>query len=135
MSNKIIIFSDGGARGNPGPGGIGAVLKNESGETIAPVSEFLGVCTSNQAEYKALIAALQKAEDIGAEELFCNLDSELVVKQLKGEYKVKDKELAKLFVKIYNLSLKFKKISYKHIRREFNKEADALANEAMDRGR
>lgn len=131
---KLIIFTDGGARGNPGPAGIGAALYNEHKKLVAEISEFLGVATNNQAEYKALVAAFRKAADLGAKELECYLDSELVVKQLKGEYRVKDKDLAKLFLDIHNLSLSFKKITYTHIPRERNKEADRLANEAMDRG-
>ena len=132
---KIIIFTDGGARGNPGPAGIGAVLYDVNKNVIAEVSEYLGVATNNQAEYKALIAALKKAAQLGSLELECYLDSELVEKQLKREYKVKNKELAPLFLEIHNLSLSFKNITYTHIPREKNREADRLANEAMDRGR
>lgn len=131
---KIIIYSDGGARGNPGPAGIGAVLYDEKKNLLAEISSYLGVATNNQAEYKALIAALKKAKDLGAKEIDCFLDSELVVKQLRREYKVKNAELAPLFLEIHNLSLSFQKINYNHIRRELNKEADRLANEAMDRG-
>ncbi|MBN2853948.1 ribonuclease HI family protein [Patescibacteria group bacterium] len=131
---KIIIYSDGGARGNPGPAGIGAVLYDEKKNLLAEISTYLGVTTNNQAEYKALISAIKKAQELGAKELDCFLDSELVVKQLKREYKVKNAELAPLFLEIHNLSLNFKKINYTHIRRELNKEADRLANEAMDKG-
>lgn len=132
--NKLIIYTDGGARGNPGPAGIGAVIFDEHKALVAEISEYLGVATNNQAEYKALIAALKKAASLGAAELECYLDSELVVKQLKREYKVKNKDLAPLFLMIHNLSLNFKKISYTHIPRERNQAADKLANEAMDRG-
>ena len=131
---KIIIYSDGGARGNPGPAGIGAVLYDEKKNLLAEISSYLGVATNNQAEYRALIAALKKAKELGAKELDCFLDSELVVKQLKREYKVKNAELAPLFLEVHNLSLSFQKITYTHIRRELNKEADRLANEAMDKG-
>lgn len=131
---KITIYSDGGARGNPGPAGIGAVLKNKDGEVLAEISEYIGETTNNQAEYKAILAALEKAVKLGATELECFLDSELVVKQLNGEYRVKNKDLAPLFVKIYNLTHSFKKVEFKHVRREQNKEADKLANEAMDKG-
>ncbi len=131
---KIIIFTDGGARGNPGPAGIGAILYDSQKQVLAEISEYLGVATNNQAEYKALIAALKKAASLGASELECYLDSELVVKQLKREYKVKNKDLAPLFLEIHNLSFKFKQITYTHIPREQNKEADRLANEAMDKG-
>lgn len=133
--DKLIIFSDGGARGNPGPAGTGAIIYNEDKQVVAEVSNFLGVATNNQAEYQALISALQKAVSLGAVEVACYLDSELVVRQLNREYKVKNKELAPLFLQVYNLSLGFKKISFHHIPREQNKEADRLANEAMDRGK
>jgi ribonuclease HI len=131
---KIIIHSDGGARGNPGPAGIGAILNLEDGTILAEISLYLGETTNNQAEYRALIAGLEKAKELKAEEVDCYLDSELVVKQLNREYKVKNAELAPLFLQIHNLSLSFKKIKFIHIRRELNKEADRLANEAMDKG-
>lgn len=132
--NKCIIFTDGGARGNPGPAGIGAVIYDERKALVAEISEYLGETTNNQAEYRALIAALKRATTLEAQEIECYLDSELVVKQLNREYKVKNKDLAPLFLEIHNLSLNFKKISYTHVPRERNKEADRLANEAMDRG-
>ena len=130
---KLIIYTDGGARGNPGPAGIGAVIKDEKGMTVATISEYIGEATNNQAEYKAVIAAIEKAKSFGAPELEFYLDSELVAKQLNREYKVKNKELAPLFVKIYNASLGFKKITYKHVTRELNKEADKLVNQAVDK--
>ncbi len=129
---KLIIYSDGGSRGNPGISGIGAVLKTEDGELVCEISEYIGIATNNQAEYKALLFALEKAKEFQPEQVDCFLDSELVVKQLNKEYKVKNKDLQPLFVKIYNNSLNFKKITYTHVRREFNKEADKLANDAMD---
>ncbi len=132
--NKIIIHSDGGARGNPGPAGIGAILNDENGLVLAKISHYLGETTNNQAEYKALIAGLEKAVELKADEVDCFLDSELVVKQLNREYKVKNAELAPLFLKVHNLSLSFKKITFTHVRRELNKIADELANQAMDRG-
>lgn len=130
---KLIIFSDGGARGNPGPAGIGAVLYDEKKQIVAEVSQYLGVATNNQAEYRALIAALREASRLGAKQVACYLDSELIVRQLNREYKVKNKDLAPLFLEVYNLSLSFKNISYHHVPREENKAADKLANEAMDR--
>ena len=133
-SEMIKIFSDGGARGNPGPAGVGAVIYSNSGEVLAEVSEYLGIATNNQAEYKALIFALRKAKEMGAKKIMCYLDSELVVKQLNREYKVKNKDLAPLFLEVHNLSINFKNISYHHIPREENKAADKLANIAMDRG-
>ena len=129
---KLTIYTDGGARGNPGPAGIGAVLYDEQKNIVAEISEYIGETTNNQAEYKAVVAAIAKAKELGAEELDFYLDSELVVKQLNREYKVKTKGLAPLFVQIYNMILNFKKVSFSHVRREFNKEADMLANLAMD---
>ena len=133
MSQKLIIYTDGGARGNPGPAGIGAVLKNEKNEIITEISEYLGVATNNQAEYKAVIAALKKAKTIKeVEVLECFLDSELIVKQLSGEYKVKNQGLIPLFIEIRRLVKNFKKVSFTHVKRELNKDADRLANLAMD---
>jgi ribonuclease HI len=131
---KLIIYTDGGARGNPGPAGLGVVIYNEAREKVTEFSRFLGVATNNQAEYRAVIDALEKARALGASELEFYLDSELVVKQLNREYKVKNKDLAPLFLMIHNLSLSFRKITYTHIFREQNEEADQLANEAMDKG-
>jgi ribonuclease HI len=130
---KLIIYTDGGARGNPGPAGIGCVIYDADKNIVAKVSEYIGETTNNQAEYRAVIAALEKIRSFAPEELEFFLDSELVVKQLNREYKVKNKELAPLFVKIYNECMKYKKTSFKHIRRELNSAADALANEAMDK--
>lgn len=130
--NKLTIYTDGGARGNPGPAGIGAVLYDEQKNIVAEISEYIGETTNNQAEYKAVVAAIIKAKELGAKELDFYLDSELVVKQLNREYKVKNKGLAPLFVQIYNAILSFKKVSFSHVKREFNKEADRLANLAMD---
>jgi len=133
MNKKIIIFSDGGARGNPGPAGIGAVLYDSKKQILAKISKYIGETTNNQAEYQALITALKKAKELGGQELDVFLDSELVVKQLNREYKVKNKELAPLFLEVYNLSLNFSKITFTHVYRENNKEADRLVNEALDK--
>lgn len=133
MNKKIIIFTDGGARGNPGPAGIGAVLYDNKKQLLTKISRYIGETTNNQAEYQALIAALKKAKELGGQELEVFLDSELVVKQLNREYKVKNKELAPLFLEVYNLSLNFSKITFTHIYRESNKEADRLVNEALDK--
>ena len=95
--------------------------------------EYLGEKTNNYAEYMALIAGMRRARELGATEIECMLDSELVVKQMKREYKVREATLQKLFIEAYNLSGQFKKITYRHIPREKNKEADALVNETLDR--
>lgn len=129
---KLTTYTDGGARGNPGPAAIGVVIKHGA-ETIKEFGRYLGETTNNQAEYRALISALEHVAELEAEEVECMLDSELVVKQMRHEYRVKDPDLAPLFLKVYNLSQSFKKISYTHIPREKNKEADAMVNEALDR--
>lgn len=129
----LVLYSDGGARGNPGPAGIGVVIYDSSDNVVFEISEFLGIATNNQAEYKAILAGISKAKELGVENLVCYLDSELVVKQLKREYKVKNAELAPLFVKVYNLSQGIQSIKFIHIRREKNTVADRLANEAMDK--
>lgn len=132
-NKKLIIFTDGGARGNPGPAGVGCVFYNKNKQIIAEISEYIGEATNNQAEYRAVVLAIKKAKKLGAEELDFFLDSELVVKQLNRVYKVKNKDLASFFIEIYNATLGFKKVTWTHVRREMNKEADKLANLAMDR--
>ena len=134
MPKKLTIYTDGGARGNPGPAGIGAVIYGEDMEVLAEISEYIGQATNNQAEYRALLAAITKAAEFKPEEIRFFLDSQLVVEQLSGRYKVKNKDLQALFVKIYNQSLSYKKVSYAHIPREQNQAADRLANRAMDKG-
>ena len=129
---KLKIFTDGGARGNPGPAGAGVIILDELGKVVRKLKKYLGKQTNNFAEYSAVILALQEAKKMGAEELEFFMDSELAVKQLNGEYKIKNIELGKLFIQIYNLSHNFKKITYKHISRQMNKLADSLANQAMD---
>lgn len=130
---KLTIYTDGGARGNPGPAGIGCAILDEQGNAVEEISKYIGEATNNQAEYQALIAGLAKAKELGAKQVEVFLDSELVVKQLNREYRVKDKDLAPLFVQAYNLTLGFKKVIFKHIRREKNELADKLVNSALDK--
>lgn len=130
--DKIIIYTDGGARGNPGPAGIGVVFFDDKKNILRKFSEYIGEATNNQAEYRAVILALQKAKELKFKELDFYLDSELVIKQLNGEYRVKDKDLGSLFVKVWNLKLGFKKVSFRHVPREKNKEADKLVNQVID---
>ncbi|MBU1160377.1 MAG: ribonuclease HI family protein [Patescibacteria group bacterium] len=129
---KLIIYTDGGARNNPGPAGIGVVAYDEQKNRIFQISKYIGNATNNQAEYQAVLAGIKKALELKAKELIFYLDSELVVKQLNREYKVKNKDLASLFVQIYNVILDFKKVTFQHIPREMNKEADRLVNEAIN---
>jgi ribonuclease HI len=129
--NKLQIYTDGGARGNPGPAGIGAVIWSGN-KLVGRHKKYIDEATNNQAEYKAVILALEEAKKLEPVELDFFLDSELVVKQLNREYKVKDKNLAPLFVQVWNLSMGFKKVTFTHVPREKNKEADKLVNEAID---
>jgi ribonuclease HI len=129
MSHKL--FTDGGARNNPGPAGIGGVLFDDD-KLIAEFSEYIGEGTNNQAEYEAIIAGLKLAIKYKIKKLDCYLDSKLVVEQLNKNWKIKDPGLQKLFVKAYNLTHKFDKVSFNHIRREKNTQADALVNKALD---
>ena len=129
------MHSDGGARGNPGPAGIGVVLKDaETGKVLAEISEYIGETTNNVAEYKAVIVGLEKAKELGATVIRCFLDSQLIVEQLKQNYKVKDANLATLFVKTWNIMRGFRDVTFTHIERAKNKHADRLVNEAIDRG-
>ncbi len=129
---KLITHTDGGARGNPGPAAAGIVIKNEAGVVLAHYGEYLGHQTNNFAEYSALISALKKAKELGATEVHCVLDSELIVKQMRGEYKVKEPTLQKLFMQVYNTATQFKKVTYRHTMRAGNKEADAEVNKILD---
>lgn len=129
---KVKLFTDGGARGNPGPAAIGGVIYNDEDEVIDEVSEYIGETTNNQAEYRALLATLGRAKQLGATHVQCYLDSELVVKQINHEWKVKDADLAPLVIQIHNASIGFKKVTFSHIPREQNVEADRLVNLALD---
>jgi len=128
---KFVIFTDGGARGNPGPAACAAVVNNQD------FSEFIGETTNNVAEYRGLLLGLKSALKLAGKkseetELEIKMDSELVVKQLKGEYKVKDQNLKLLFADAQPLINKFKSVSFKHVPREENSRADKLVNEVLD---
>jgi ribonuclease HI len=129
-----MIFSDGGARGNPGPAAIGFIVLSDKGQVLMANSRYVGLRTNNQAEYEALITALESAVALHAEEVICHLDSELVVKQLTGEYSVKNSELKKLWRKVQELSRRFKKASFISVPRTNIQiqKADALVNETLD---
>ncbi len=130
---KLIIYTDGGARGNPGPAAAGIIIKDEVGRNLDAYGEYLGDQTNNFAEYSALISGLKRAKELGATEVECLLDSELVVKQMQGKYKVREPGLQKLFILAYNASAPFKKVKYIHIPREKNKEADEQVNHTLDK--
>jgi len=129
---KLTIYTDGGARGNPGPAGIGVVIYDENKEIIKKCSEYIGEQTNNQAEYQALILGLSEIKTLGVEIAECYLDSELVVKQMQGEYRVKNKNIRPLYVVAANLIKGFEQVTFIHVPREQNKEADKLVNVAID---
>lgn len=129
---KVVIYTDGGARGNPGPAGIGVAIYDEKKKLLATYKNYIGEATNNQAEYQAVILALEKALEMEAKQIDFKLDSELAVKQLRGEYKVKNEQLASLVRDVFQLSNKFESINYSHVPREQNKLADKLVNEAID---
>jgi ribonuclease HI len=128
---KIIINTDGGARNNPGPAGIGVVISDPEGNILETYKEHIGDATNNIAEYRALIAGLKHAKRFEAEEIECRLDSELVVKQVTGVYKAKDEGMKEM-LQIVREMVFFKPIEFVHVRREKNKLADKLVNEALD---
>jgi len=136
---KIIIYTDGGSRGNPGKAAIGVVFYNQKNQLIKKYNHYLGdKITNNEAEYQAVIFALKKFKALWGKQLAKNTeveiraDSELMIKQLRGEYKILERTLQPLFLEIWNLKIDFKKIKFKLIPREKNKEADKLVNEALD---
>ncbi|AOY77521.1 ribonuclease HI family protein [Clostridium formicaceticum] len=129
---EVVIYTDGGSRGNPGEAGIGIVIQDVEGNTLKEISQYIGNQTNNVAEYKALSRGLEAALDMGATGVKCYLDSELVTKQIKGEYKVKNEGMITMYNMVMPLVKKFSKFHIEHVRREHNKKADALANKAMD---
>ena len=129
---KLIIYTDGGSRNNPGPAATGIIIKDENGDTLAAYGEYLGKQTNNYAEYSAIISGLKKAKALGATEVECVADSKLVVEQLNGHWKVKEPTLQKLFVEAWNAMHKFKKVRLTHTLRAGNKEADAEVNKILD---
>ena len=137
---QFTIHADGGARGNPGPSGAGAVIRDERGEIVGTVSKFLGHQTNNFAEYEAVISAFEVLEKLVPEgklkstEVVVKMDSMLVVRQMQGEWKVKHPNMKPQHARLRALEKEFGTVSFAHIYREENGDADALANEAMDRG-
>jgi len=129
------IYTDGGSRGNPGPAAAGVVIRDDQGRSILEAGYFLGEATNNVAEYTALILALEAASKFGADQVSLFADSELVVKQLTGEYRVRDPHLVPLFEQVQRLLIKFDSWQIQHIGRAQNRRADALVNKALDAGR
>jgi ribonuclease HI len=132
MSTKATLFADGGSRGNPGPAAMGALLVDDAGTVLREISTYLGVATNNVAEWSALVAGLEAALELGVRDLSVRLDSELVVKQLDGSYRVKHPNLQPLYARARILLRNFEKVDVAHVRRKLNKEADALVNQALD---
>jgi ribonuclease HI len=128
---SAIANIDGGSRGNPGPAGYGVHVEQPDG-TVTEIKEFLGTSTNNVAEYSGLLAALRWAVEHGISELRIRSDSELLVKQMRGEYRVKNPGLQPLYEEARALARTIGRVTFEHVRREFNKDADRLANEAMD---
>ena len=135
---KYIVHTDGGSRGNPGPASIGVVIEGVGTEK-KEYGEYIGVTTNNEAEYRAVIFALKKLKQLVGSSKVKNglavfyLDSELLVKQLNHEYKVKEENIQKLFLEVHNLKLDFGKVEFKHVLRGMNSEADKLVNQVLDR--
>jgi ribonuclease HI len=129
------LFTDGGSRGNPGPAAYAFVLEAEDGTVLDAQGETMGVATNNVAEYSALVAGLRRAVEAGVDELEVVSDSELLVKQMRGEYRVKNRALKELFLDASRVAQKLHRVSYTAVRREHNELADRLVNEALDRAR
>jgi len=131
---KWVIYVDGASRGNPGPASVGAALFDEAGKEVHTVSRRIGRATNNEAEYRAAIAGLEAALALGARDVELRMDSELVVRQLDSRYKVRNPSLRRLFGRVKDLQWRFTSFSVRHVRRDGNRRADKLANEALDRG-
>lgn len=138
---QFTLYADGGARGNPGPAGSGAVAFDTASKRVVEVSAYIGIATNNVAEYEALVRGLTALKDAYVEGYFLHypllvrMDSKLVIEQLKGAYKVKHPNLIPRYLEVKNLLARyFGQVEFEHVRREFNKDADALANQAMDTG-
>lgn len=136
--NKVIIYTDGGSRGNPGPSAIGVIFVNSKGTALKEYAQKIGRGTNNEAEYEAVVFALQKAKLLLGKKkakltkVELRTDSELVANQLNGQYKVLDRKIEQFFIKIWNLKIDFNGVVIKHIPRSQNREADRLVNRALD---
>jgi ribonuclease HI len=130
--DKVVVNVDGGARGNPGPAAIAAVVQDTDGQVLQEKGEKIGRATNNVAEYRALLLGIEMAEALGASELELVGDSELIVRQVEGKYKVKDAALRELHAEVKRALEPFESWSIRHVRRERNAEADRLVNEALD---
>lgn len=132
IKENMVLFTDGGSRGNPGPAAAGIFLCTPNKDFIKEIGIYLGEATNNEAEYQALTIGLESATKLKAKKIICYLDSELIVKQLKGIYKIKNARLKVFYERIKEQEQKLESITYKHVPREKNKKADALVNEVLD---
>ena len=133
MKNRqLTIYVDGGSRGNPGPSGIGVVILDANGKRLKDLSKYIGEATNNIAEYNALLYGLEEALILRADDIIINMDSELVAKQLTGDYRVKDPNIRPLFDRAINMLKSFNNFEIRHIERAMNKEADKLVNKAIN---
>lgn len=128
----MIVHCDGAARGNPGPAGIGVQITDGHGRVLAEIAEGIGVATNNQAEYRAAVAGLRRAHELGASELTLRSDSRLLVEQLAGRFRVKNPTLQRLHKEAREAAAAFRRVRFEHVPREENTEADRLANEGVD---
>lgn len=135
MRKKLLLYTDGGARGNPGPAGIGVVILDDKKNKVKEIYKYIGEATNNVAEYNAIIHGLEEALLLKAKEVIVHLDSELVTRQLNGEYKVKDAGLKPLFEKALSCLKSFDSFEIRHVERSKNKEADKLVNKAINLSR
>ncbi len=139
IMHKLIIYTDGGSRGNPGPAAIGVIICDQAKKTIKEYSETIGEATNNEAEYRAVIFAFKKSKQLFGKaavkeaDIEFRMDSELVAKQLQGLYKIEEPNLQPLFLRVWNLKIDFKNAKFKYIPREENKRADKLVKEALDK--
>lgn len=129
---KLLLYTDGGSRHNPGPAAIGFILKTENGQVLRKGGKFLGQATNNEAEYRALLEGLRAAQEFRPRQLDCFLDSSLAVNQLNGKFKVKEARLRELIFAVKKLEAGFASIHYHYVPREKNQEADAIVNQILD---
>lgn len=130
--DTVIVYSDGGSRGNPGPSASGYVIFNSSEDILDEGGSYLGITTNNQAEYQGVLTGLRKAKELGARQVDFRSDSMLIVNQMNGTYKVKNRDLWPIYERIKELITTFDKVTFTHVRREFNKRADAMVNKILD---
>jgi len=131
-TGDVVVYTDGGSRGNPGPSASGFVVYGKDGELLFEGGKYLGITTNNQAEYQAVKLGLEKALELNARVVSFRLDSQLVANQLTGVYQIKNRDLWPIHESIKELITKFKKVTFTHVRREFNREADAMVNKILD---